>query len=593
MADKRITDFATLAEAQDDDLLLVASEDETYNITVKTFKTSLKLPRNYVRGFKHATATFNIDTVNQKVEFAPTSAALIWGDNGYRNITKGLYAVMYSEMTKPVIVDLVYSTDTKMFSFVATATADIAASDYVIMTLYINANGAINHIVACDDILDRITITDANGTTEYYSTHSLKAEVVAARTAYDGTVHASLRDSLNAQFNKFAQRYRNYARDYNGNISVDITTDSENGLIHITVTPKRTSVIFCDAASYRLEKDTDGHNTLLPLSAYGVYHIMWSSTYGLITADYKAASITEDDIILFTIYIDGFNNVGNIIACDAMLNSIYVNNEKWIAEAVEKETEIPYNQNTCAIFQRVVCIGDSATAGHIDYGYDANGELSTSVKIRRNEAFAWPAFMAKLTGNEYVNLGISGATAETWLDRAVFDETNKTLTVTDSQTPFTETVTDTDKVHAYLIGLGLNDSALFDVETETPNLLIGSVDNIGTSANTFYGKYSQIIENIHRVSPKAKIFVQTMIDTTLNRDNYNAAIKEIAEAYENVHVLDWHAYKDLYEVNTIVNDHIGGHWTAISYQQFAEILRHIWSEYINGHISDFQDIHLI
>ncbi len=42
MADKRIPDFATLAEAQDDDLLLVASEDETYNIKVKTFKEAVQ-----------------------------------------------------------------------------------------------------------------------------------------------------------------------------------------------------------------------------------------------------------------------------------------------------------------------------------------------------------------------------------------------------------------------------------------------------------------------------------------------------------------------------------------------------------------------
>lgn len=38
MADKRIVDFATLEEAQDDDLLLVSSEDETYNIRIKTLK---------------------------------------------------------------------------------------------------------------------------------------------------------------------------------------------------------------------------------------------------------------------------------------------------------------------------------------------------------------------------------------------------------------------------------------------------------------------------------------------------------------------------------------------------------------------------
>ena len=41
MADKRIGDFATLAEAKDEDLLLVSSENETYNIKVKTLKDAV------------------------------------------------------------------------------------------------------------------------------------------------------------------------------------------------------------------------------------------------------------------------------------------------------------------------------------------------------------------------------------------------------------------------------------------------------------------------------------------------------------------------------------------------------------------------
>ena len=41
MADKRIVDFATLEEAQDDDLLLVSSENETYNMKIKTFKDAV------------------------------------------------------------------------------------------------------------------------------------------------------------------------------------------------------------------------------------------------------------------------------------------------------------------------------------------------------------------------------------------------------------------------------------------------------------------------------------------------------------------------------------------------------------------------
>ena len=42
MADKRIADFATLEEAQDDDLLLVSSEDETYNMKFGTFKEAVR-----------------------------------------------------------------------------------------------------------------------------------------------------------------------------------------------------------------------------------------------------------------------------------------------------------------------------------------------------------------------------------------------------------------------------------------------------------------------------------------------------------------------------------------------------------------------
>ena len=41
MADKRISDFSTLNEAQDNDLLLVSSQEETYNMKVLTFKRSV------------------------------------------------------------------------------------------------------------------------------------------------------------------------------------------------------------------------------------------------------------------------------------------------------------------------------------------------------------------------------------------------------------------------------------------------------------------------------------------------------------------------------------------------------------------------
>ena len=44
MAEKRIQDFATATEALDDDLLLISSDGETYNMKVKT----LNLPVSFM-----------------------------------------------------------------------------------------------------------------------------------------------------------------------------------------------------------------------------------------------------------------------------------------------------------------------------------------------------------------------------------------------------------------------------------------------------------------------------------------------------------------------------------------------------------------
>ena len=60
-----------------------------------------------------------------------------------------------------------------------------------------------------------------------------------------------------------------------------------------------------------------------------------------------------------------------------------------------------------------------------------------------------------------------------------------------------------------------------------------------------------------------------------------------------MHLLDLYAYKDLYNNVTLTNDLVGGHYTALGYEQFAEILNYILSNYINDNIDDFQDVAFI
>ena len=225
-------------------------------------------------------------------------------------------------------------------------------------------------------------------------------------------------------------------------------------------------------------------------------------------------------------------------------------------------------QKTCKIFKRVCCCGDSYTSGHIVY--------KDGTSVQTNEEFAWPHYMSTLTGNEWVNCGRSGANVLTWQtwDRGL------------------SKAKETGKVQAYVIGLMINDTA---VGTDR-YVSVGTIDDIGTDTETYYGGMSKIIRELNAISPEAKIFVQTCPREEDKFIPYNQAVRDIVAAYKGiypVHCLDLHANIELYKSESLTKDSIGGHYTAIGYSQFAEILALIMSNYINENIKDFQDVHLI
>jgi lysophospholipase L1-like esterase len=219
--------------------------------------------------------------------------------------------------------------------------------------------------------------------------------------------------------------------------------------------------------------------------------------------------------------------------------------------------------NSCSIFRKVVCCGDSFTAGYIGTN---NDNISQT-----NWGYSWPSFMERLTGNEYVNCGHSGKDVLTWQTSAKGLPRAKTA----------------GKAQAYLIGLGLNDATL---------VTLGTASDIGTENQTYYGGLSKIIRELNAISPTAKIFVQTIPSDYVVYMNYSQAVRDVVNAYKDtypVHLLDLYEYKSLYKTSKLSGDAIMGHYTAIGYQQFAENLRYIWSEYINNNISEFQDVYLI
>ena len=286
--------------------------------------------------------------------------------------------------------------------------------------------------------------------------------------------------------------------------------------------------------------------------------------------DYKCG-----DTLLCLIFASGtwYFDRNKVYSYYEALRIIYVNGTAMLQDVNVIKTDIETlknyigsNRKTCNIFKRVCCCGDSYTSGHISI----NGKSSST-----NEEFAYPHYMSLLTGNEWINCGQSGANVLTW------QTASRGLTKAQ----------DAGKVQAYLIGLMINDQS-----SGANGIELGTVNDIGTDAKTYYGGMSKVIRELNAISPEAKIFVLTCPNTNGSYPSYNQAVYDIVAAYKNtypIHCLDLLAYKDMYSSDTLTNDFINGHYTAVGYEQFAEILSAIMSNYINENITDFQDVAFI
>lgn len=224
------------------------------------------------------------------------------------------------------------------------------------------------------------------------------------------------------------------------------------------------------------------------------------------------------------------------------------------------------NVLTCKIFKKVVCCGDSYTAGYI---VDSEGKAHPV-----NEDYAWPHYMSTLTGNDWYNCGCTGCTVITWQQRERGLPAVKKL----------------GKSQAYVIGLMINDVIAND------HVELGTVNDIGTDKKTYYAGMSKIIRELNAISPKAKIFVNTCPKPEETYINYNQAVRDIVNIYKNqypVHCIDLAANSYMYENESLKNDYLMSHYTAIGYEQFSEIYAVILSNYINEHIEDFQDVAFI
>lgn len=187
-----------------------------------------------------------------------------------------------------------------------------------------------------------------------------------------------------------------------------------------------------------------------------------------------------------------------------------------------------YPENPCdfigrdiCVFNKILCIGDSITAGYFNH----SGGGQTIAK------YSYPAHLQKITGIECANMGDSGETSVSWWATHQND--------------------DFSGYDCAIINLGIND-ALFSV----------------TEADT-RSAFANIINVLKAVNTGIKIFIANVVPAyargNTTYDAINAIIEDIATTTENCYFINLTQYG-----HAIGAAYANGHLTAVGYWMLAE-----------------------
>ena len=222
-------------------------------------------------------------------------------------------------------------------------------------------------------------------------------------------------------------------------------------------------------------------------------------------------------------------------------------------------------------FMNVGCIGDSLASG-VAVSKNAAGEIKVDSENRYQ--YSWGQYLARMTGNQYYNWSKGGLRTDTWLT-----------------SDYAEACYDGEHLcQAYIIGLGQNDN------NHSKGADLGTASDIDiadyhNNNNTFYGRYAKIIQKIQEITPKAKIFVITDPNDSVNANGYNTAIRDIAEMFNNVYLIDMRRYMNTAPCAALLQSQMRyGHFNAVGYFLIAKMMM-TYIDYIIEHNSDdFREI---
>ena len=225
------------------------------------------------------------------------------------------------------------------------------------------------------------------------------------------------------------------------------------------------------------------------------------------------------------------------------------------------------------IFRTVACIGDSLSSGEHEC-FDEKGNRT----LKDYYEYSWGQYIARSAGIKVYNFSRGGMTAKEYCTS--FAEEND--------------LWNKEKAcQCYIIALGANDYKNWDGDYPPGSFEDICLEDWRKNSKTFVGYYSQIVQRIKVIQPKARIFLvgfPNIENRNDNREHHTALLYKLAELFEYTYVIDLYKYAPAYDEDFQKKFFLNGHMNAAGYLLTARMIESYIDYIIRHNLEDFTQI---
>ena len=228
----------------------------------------------------------------------------------------------------------------------------------------------------------------------------------------------------------------------------------------------------------------------------------------------------------------------------------------------------------CGIFRCMGFIGDSLSSGEFEIVEEGKDKIYLDCF-----QYSWGQYIGRAAGLKARNFSRGGMTAsEYWNSFAdANDFWNEDLIC-----------------QAYVIALGVNDVVNAGQEAGSASDI--NKDDYNLNRETFAGYYARIIQRLKKMNPDAKFFLVTLPRERHSRERAekaSAAIRELAEYFDNTYLIDLEKYAPEYDEEFRRNFFLEGHMNPAGYLLTGKMIASYIDWIIRNNPEDFHKVGLI